>query len=304
MNEPMEPQDPFERELGEGMDRLVRHELPPYDLAARAQARAGAMSAASRRRALVRGGGVVALAAAAVWAVAVVGAGDGGRPAVRTADDPNHPSYVAPTSTTSSSTTSTTLDGDDDGTDRREDDQVGPTTSTAVGAGPVSDPAPEPRCATVTGEPNTVRSDWAARGSSSGPAAYWRTQPAQDKPITIKVCIDDVTPKVGQTVTVTVTADDPDQVFIDGSCNRLSVSWERTEPVISFCNDGIPPPPETPADTPEPGPAGHAELTDSYVYTAAGPQTVIASATSGRDTGAPEPYRSRASVQLPITVHE
>lgn len=131
-------------------------------------------------------------------------------------------------------------------------------------------------------------------------ASHAEPQPgtdAQKDPVTVRICVNDITPAIGQKVTVTLVADDPDAVLVDEECG-WEIMW-GDEPLLgSFCRDfrrgGTPPP-----FVEEPG---HIERSAQHVYASAGVFTIRGSAWSGAYDGYTNPYSSRAEAELTIRV--
>ena len=101
-----------------------------------------------------------------------------------------------------------------------------PSTTTTVGR----DELAEPGCASGGGgAPEGPGADWATR---------WQTKPQPNDPATITICIDDITPKVGQVVTLTLVGDDPDAVITEAECGWV-IDWEGN--LASLCRDVLVP---------------------------------------------------------------
>jgi hypothetical protein len=226
---------------------------------------------------------------------------------VTTTTQPRHPT----SSTSSSTSTSTTRPGETTTTTARPGGTTGggpggtSTTTTSLATTVLStlyapDGDPEPRCVQVTGKPNSVHDDWDAKYR-----AYWTSAPDQDQPLTLKVCIDDVTPAKGQQVTVTVTVDDPDQLVDEANgCPIVGLLWgDEDAKRQSSCHDMASVPPTAPSKPPAPGKAGHLEKTFTHTYAATGSRTIQLTASSGPDAPGPQPYSSDATAELPIVVH-
>ena len=125
----------------------------------------------------------------------------------------------------------------------------------------------------------------------------WATEPNPNDPLSVVVCIDDVTPVVGQKVVVSVVADDPDALIYDGPCD-VDVRWQgessRCREFLTV-EEGIQP---TPLEE-----HGHQELGFEHIYGKAGTFFVIGQAWSGEDDGQSHPYKSYNSSQIRIVVH-
>jgi hypothetical protein len=271
-----EPLEPFEQQLADGLRALVDREAAPADLAARARLGATHLHRTHRRRRIVVVGSGAALAVGLLWLAGVVLADDDPRE-VRTVD-------AITTTTRATTTTSTTAP------------VVAPattevvTTTTAPATTTTADPPPEPGCAEATGDPRAPMTDW---------ADYYQTEPGPDQPASIRMCVDDVTPKVGQAVTVTLVGDDPDAVILDEECGWLVLVPGGPLPL---CRDYILGPPVEPQPTPTPEP-GHIERSATVVFEAVGDQVVGGSVNSAEWTGRPHPYGSHVQVVIPVTVH-
>jgi hypothetical protein len=110
------------------------------------------------------------------------------------------------------------------------------------------------------------------------------------------MCVDDVTPAVGQVVTATLTASDPDAAITEQHCGFL-VLWE--DPWLTLCRDVVPQPPPSPAPTPPQQP-GQGTKSLTHRYEGAGSRTVTGLSYSGE---AKSPYESFARVKITVTVH-
>src|SRR5205085_8096030 len=143
----------------------------------RARRRGSAMNGARTRIALVVA--VVVLVAGIAAAV------------TRSSDDDGSKVATEGSSSTSSSTTTST---EPEATTTSVEGTTVTTTVTTKAVAPVppKDPAPQPRCADGT--------SGAVVPASDGWATAWQTKPADNDPATVHVCVDDTTPKVGQTV--------------------------------------------------------------------------------------------------------
>jgi hypothetical protein len=311
-----DPHDPFERELTDRLEAIVHGEAAPFELVDRAAARTTELAHQRRLRRGVTGAGLAALVTAAVWLIAVanpIGNGtqhqdtvafgpDGHR--ITTTTEAHHP-----TSSTSSSTSTTEPEGASTTTTTRHEGATGggpvrSTTTTSVAATTLStlnppEGAPEPKCVQITGPSNSVHDSW-----DEDYRRFWTTQPPEDQPLTLQVCVDDVTPKKGQEVTLTVTADDPDQTFSSDTCSLPNLFWgDEANPKLAPCRDTVAPAPQEPAPVPEPSGPGHLQKTFTHTYSSTGPSTIHVDAGSGPDAPGPLPYSSTASADLPIAVH-
>jgi hypothetical protein len=150
--------------------------------------------------------------------------------------------------------------------------------------------APEPACVSAGGGAATpVQADWAER---------WQTMPKPNDPATLSLCVDDITPQVGQTVTVSIVGDDPDAIFPTSECG-VFVTWEGSH--ASFCRDFLIAW-EDPRPTPKEEP-GHVLQHLSHVYDTPGSKTLTGSVWSAEYDGYTSPYSSRAQAALTINVH-
>jgi hypothetical protein len=186
------------------------------------------------------------------------------------------------TTTTSSSTTSSTTP-----TPTPAEATSSSTTATTKEAGGHDTP-PEKRCVDASSGPvQPVADDWGSR---------WQTKPEANDPVTMTICIDDATPAVGQTVRLTLTADDPDAKIVEAECGWF-VTWQDDHD--NLCRDfllaGVHP---TPAEEP-----GHVEVSDTHVYTQPGSFTIIASVWSAEYVGYTSPYSSYVEANIPVQVH-
>ena len=83
--------------------------------------------------------------------------------------------------------------------------------------------------------------------------------------MSLKICVDDITPAVGQLVTLIVMADDPDARIGDGACD-VYVTWDSNhrQPLPRH---------RSPTNDPQPTPAeerGHVEKTFTHTYSDGG----------------------------------
>jgi hypothetical protein len=161
-----------------------------------------------------------------------------------------------------------------------------PSTTTTVGR----DELAEPGCASGGGgAPEGPGADWASR---------WQTMPQPNDPATITICIDDITPKVGQVVTLTLVGDDPDAVITQAECGWV-IDWEGN--LASLCRDALVPtlaPRPTPPET-----RGHVLIRETHVYETPGQRKIDASVTSAEWHGYRDAYSSFAATQLTVDVH-
>lgn len=208
----------------------------------------------------------VVLALALITGMAACGGGD------------NKPNLAATATTVEVTTTSTSE-----------------TTTTTTTPPPVATTAKpsevkEKACASAPPAEATPRpDDW---------ANDWQTEPDANQPMTLQICLDDAKPRVGQLVTLTVIADDPDASIGEGDCD-ITVSWMSN--AGSLCRDYV-----VHDGTTEPTPAkehGHVEKTYSHTYTKAQTYLVDVYASSSVYTGKRHPYASSAHAELHVSVH-
>jgi hypothetical protein len=112
----------------------------------------------------------------------------------------------------------------------------------------------------------------------------------------MKVCVDDVTPGVGQAVHLTLTADDPDAKIVQAECGWF-ITWQDDHG--SLCRDYImagvhPVPPEEP---------GHIDVADAHTYTQQGSFTITVSVWSAEYAGYTSPYSNYVEATIPVQVH-
>ena len=165
------------------------------------------------------------------------------------------------------------------------------TTTTPTTAAPKPVEVKDRKCAVA---PNAgVQSrpdDW---------AKYWATEPDSNQPLTLQICVDDISPKVGQLVRLTVIADDPDAVVLDGNCD-IFVWWIGPNPG-TLCRDAVAirnPPPPPPAKE-----HGHQQKTYTHSYTKAQTYLLEVDVASGPGSSEPNPYDNYATATLDILVH-
>jgi hypothetical protein len=208
------------------------------------------------------------------------------------------------TSTTARSTSTTGASGEDDDPSSSTSSSTVPTvpgkgsttttvrkaTTTTSTTAAVPDELPEPGCASGGGGAAVPPSaDWATR---------WQTMPRPNDPAKVSICIDDVTPKVGQVVTLTLVGSDDDAVIVNQECGYL-ISFEGG--LGNLCRDALiisqqprPTPPEVP---------GRVRVTTSYRYGSPGPRTVEGSVWSAEWHGYTDAYSSYAETSLTVDVH-
>jgi hypothetical protein len=119
----------------------------------------------------------------------------------------------------------------------------------------------------------------------------------KNDPVTIRICVDDITPAIGQKVTVTLVADDPDAVLVDEECG-WGIMWGDEPLVGSLCRDFL----RTGTPSPFVEEPGHIERWARHVYASAGVFTIRGSAWSGEYDGYKNRYSSRAEAKLTIRV--
>ncbi len=161
-----------------------------------------------------------------------------------------------------------------------------PATTTTTEAPEVLEPA----CASGGGGPAApAEADW---------AEHWQSKPFPNDPARVSICVDDTSPKVGQTITITLQGSDPDAVIEKAECGWF-ITWESDH--SSLCRDFL-----APDDGPRPTPveqAGFVRITETHVYQSPGSRTVTGSVWSAPYHGYTEPYSSRATADLRIVVH-
>jgi hypothetical protein len=128
----------------------------------------------------------------------------------------------------------------------------------------------------------------------------WQTKPEPNDPATISVCVDDLTPRVGQEIEVRLVGQDADAIFTDADCG-----W------LVFFGDGEPHPNCRPGGgvpaEPQPTPNqqfGRILRSAKHTYGSAGARTITASVVSAPWTGVTSPYSSVAVAEINITVHD
>jgi hypothetical protein len=197
-------------------------------------------------------------------------------------------SHLAPTTTSVAANGGPTPTGGQPGA---TDGQPGATGATTAGNnGTATSVAGRQRkCGTNPPDsPQPPPSDW---------ANYWQTMPDTNQPMTVTVCVDDATPAVGQLVTLTVVADDPDAHIGTAECD-IDVSWDGE--AGNLCHDVF-----VPNTAPEPTPAkehGHVEKTYTHTYEKAGDKVIDVEVWSGPSDGKRHPYHNTADARLAVTV--
>ena len=191
----------------------------------------------------------------------------------------------------SSSTTSTSLSDEviaSSTTTRRPSATTTSTIVTTNTTAPIE--TADLDCARTTPATPTPQDNW---------EEYWLTEPADNQPMNLQVCVDDTTPKVGQVVTIAVIAADRDAQVGTGACD-IRVTWApptkkcRTTTVVE----------NGPQPTPGPANGKSVTLTFTHTYNEAGDQSVDVAVWSGADDQKRHPYKSYASISRQITVHK
>jgi hypothetical protein len=224
--------------------------------------------------------GQIALAMAAGLALLGVGyvAGSGNDDAKPTALRASNTTVVDTTTTTEEPSTTTTA--------------LASTTSTAAAPSTTTtkpDVPNERRCQSAT---STVHDN--AHWQDT-----WQTQPEPDDPLVVEICIDDVTPRVGQKVTLTITADDPDAKIDSSDQCQVDVYWDGGG---DLCHDVIVRTTSTSPVPPEEH--GHVVLPLTHTYTQADTYTISVAVYSGPDSPQPHPYADSVYQEMAVTVHK
>lgn len=205
--------------------------------------------------------------------------------------------------------------GDDDGEgDRRvaaaDTSSTAPSSSTTTTTGAPPASTTSAPAATAAGgtrpAPTTTQVDREERCASAGggPAqpyegewmGTWERRPEPNDPAVLRACIDDISPAVGQTLTVHLVADDPDAVITEQECGWF-VDWEQEG---NLCRDyllGLTEPRPVPAEEP-----GHVDVRVTHAFTAPGTYPVTVSIASSEYKGYRSPYASDAEVTFTVTV--
>lgn len=217
--------------------------ITPQDLdAARAATVARGRVLRRRRGASIIGAGGAGVVVVALLVAGLAGGGDGDGDEVETAAA-RTTTTVEPSTTTSPSTSSTTSTSAVAVETTATSAPPAPTTTAPPAPTTTAPPPPEPACTTATGVGRGPDPDW---------AASWQAEPAFDDPATITFCVDDVTPAVGQVITATIQADDPDAPFL-AECPAIVL----LEGQHSLCRDIAYPPFDEPQPTPAEQPGSH-----------------------------------------------
>lgn len=131
----------------------------------------------------------------------------------------------------------------------------------------------------------------------------WETQPAANRPMTLKLCLDHFSPKAGQEIRLVITADDPDATIASGNPCQGQVSWGDEDPGANSCNNFIVPVEARPQPTPA-AEHGHIVATMKHVYKASGTQAISISVYSGPDDHkAFHPYKDVVKQDFSVYVH-
>lgn len=146
-------------------------------------------------------------------------------------------------------------------------------------------------CARTTpSDPTPAPDDW---------AQYWQTKPKPNDALDLVICVEDDSPKVGETVKLYVRSQDPDAEIGAGPCD-IAVSWDSN--AGSDCRSGVVTPPEEPMPTPAEK-AGYMKMTYVHQYDQPGEWVIDVSSWSGPDSADRHPYASFNSIELRLNVH-
>lgn len=239
----------------------------------------------------------------AVLVVLVIGGIIGGVVATRGDDDDGGRASTdleTDRSTTSlSSTTSSSVLGlpGDPGTTTSSTTAADGSSSTVTTAkgGPGATVTTKPSTATTEPEDDGVLPCMTKKGTD-GPTAPGWLPAGTNKGMTVTLCFDDPTPKVGQTVTITVHANDPDAFITNDDCGgHLGIDSNYARD----CRVTV----DTAQRQTPPRSEGDVLFTFPYKFTSAGDHSVGASSTSGGREGYVNPYASFANIVRTITVH-
>jgi hypothetical protein len=191
------------------------------------------------------------------------------------------------------------------GGDKKADRAVTTTTAEVTTSTTESTTTTTAPPVTTTAKPVEVKEKACASAPAAQPtprpddwATEWQTEPDANQPMTLSICVDDLKPKVGQLVTLTVIADDPDASVGTGDCDII-VSWMSNPG--NLCRDYVLHDGQT-----RPTPAkehGHVEKTYTHTYTKAQTYLVTVDAASTEYTGHRHPYASGAEATLDLSVH-
>lgn len=154
---------------------------------------------------------------------------------------------------------------------------------------PDVEPQPEP----MPVEPGGGTGGGSCVGAAEGAAA------GQDNaPLTMQVCVDPTPAKVGQPVTFSVTASDPDAPIVDGQCEAGIRARFGDESLTSGCRTSCAAPAQQQEYAKEPGKFA---TQFTHTYTKAGTYTAVFTARSGRDCDQ-NPYASTGEVAVEVVV--
>ena len=128
---------------------------------------------------------------------------------------------------------------------------------------------------------------------------YWQTKPKPNDGLDLVICVDDDTPKVGQTVKLYVLAQDKDAEIGSGPCD-VFVTWDSNGG--SDCRDTVVAPPAEPKPTPAEKP-GKVTLTFIHEYADPGEWIIDVSAWSPPESPDASPYASYNSIELRVNAH-
>lgn len=168
-----------------------------------------------------------------------------------------------------------------------------PRTTTTTIAPPPEFPETETKlvCAKTTPAlPADPQPDW---------SDYWQTKPEKNDPLDLVICVDDDTPKVGQTLKLYVLAQDKDAEIGSGPCD-VFVSWNSNG--ASECRDAVIAPPAEPKPTPKEKP-GKVTPTFIHVYDDPGEWIIDVNAWSPPESPDANPYASYNSIEIRVNVH-
>lgn len=175
------------------------------------------------------------------------------------------------------------------------------TTGAAARPRPVATTTTQVEFADVPAKLECVRTTPAAATPTPQDwSTYWTEEPDpnQNEGLGLVICVEDRTPKVGETVKLYVLADDPDAEIGTGECD-IHVSWDSNSG--SLCRDTVVAPGE-----PKPPPkAKHGRVRMTYIhqYDEPGEWIIDVSAWSGPDRPERHPYASYNSIELRVNAH-
>lgn len=255
-----------------------------------------------RRRAAAAVAGVAAVALLAVGSVAVAGGGDERLDVASDDTDATTSSTRETRRTTSTSSTDTTA---------VDKGPAGDQPGTTVVDGDTTTTTP-PTSTTTTQRPTTTTTTCRNSTEPSCGDFYWDPPPAPNQPVTVTVTVSPSNPRVGDTVTFHVVAEDPDWALLrpmwvdDGEDRHCDVTHEfGDEPTRKRC--WVPgcaaPARHGPWTPPDPRPDRH-EVTLTHAYRAAGTYRASFPATSYHCDSSPyqsEPEWGVGSVTVTVT---